>query len=348
MSNTVAAPSGYAIERIDPAAASTEVEAQVVALMQAIEREESPDDPPPPYEAMAAQFRMSSPFREMHWSGAFHAGRVVGGAMMMIDKTGANTNVRQVYLQVLPEHRRRGIARALLASVLAEIGDESGVVIHTWTTTRMPAGIACAERFGGEPALRMRTNQLDVASVDRGLMEEWARRDPPGYRLEWIDDDVPDRLMDNVITAIQTMNTSPREGLQVEDFVVTPEIVRDRERQRRERGSDHWMLLAVDEATGQTAAFTEINIDRRTPTVLWQGGTATIPEHRGKKLGKWVKGRMMLRILDELPAVRSVRTNNAGSNAPMLAINEQMGYRFAYDNFVYQMTLEKARERVRR
>ncbi len=344
MSITFAAPSGYAIERIDPATASAELEAQVVALMQAIEHEEVPEDPVPPYEPMAVQFRMRSPFREMRWFGAFQNGRVVGGAALGIDRSGSNANVRQVHVQVLPEHRRRGLGRALFATLVDEIGEGEGILLHTWTSTRIPAGPAFAERAGAEAALHMRAFQLDVATVDRALMTEWARRDPAGYRLEWIDGDVPDRLMDNVITAMVTMNTMPREGLRMEDWKATPEIVRDRERQRKASGRAHLMLLAIEEASGGLASFTEINVDPRVPHVIWQGGTATVPEHRNKGLGKWVKGRMMLRILEELPLVRHIRTNNAGSNAPMLAINERMGFTFVWDNVVYQMTLADARK----
>ncbi|MBU6424684.1 MAG: GNAT family N-acetyltransferase [Chloroflexi bacterium] len=343
MSIITPAPSGYAIERVDPQTATGDVEAQVVALMQAIEHEEVPEDPIPPYEPMAAKFRMRSPFREMRWFGAFHGDRLVGGAALGIDKSGSNAHVRQVHVQVLPQHRRRGVGRALFATVVDEIDAGDGILLHAWTSTRIPAGPAFAERVGAEDALHMRCNQLDVATLDRELMARWARRDPPGFRLEWIDGDVPDRLMEHVLTAHRTMNTMPREGLRVEDWKSTPEMVRDRERHRKESGREHLMLLAIDEASGGMASFTEINMDPRVPQVIWQGGTATVPEYRNRGLGKWVKGRMMLRILEQLPAARYIRTNNAGSNAPMLAINEQMGFRFVWDNVVYQMTLEQAR-----
>ncbi len=348
MSITIGAPAGYAIEPVDASTASADVERQVVGLMQAIEHEEVPEDPVPPYQPLAAQFRMRSPFREFRWFGGFTGGRLVGGAMLGIDKSGSNANLRQVGVQILPAHRGKGLGRALFARLVAEIGEGQGILLNAWTTSRIPSGPAFAAHVGAKDALHMRTNQLDVATVDRDLMRRWASLDPKGYRLEWVRSEVPERLMENVITAMVTMNTMPREGLEVEDWKVTPEIVRDRERQRRERGHDHLLLLAVDESTGKTASFTEINIDPLQPHLIWQGGTATIPEHRGKGLGKWVKGRMMVRILEELPAVRYVRTANAGSNAAMLAINEQMGFRHVWDNVIWQMPLEAAQRYVRR
>ena len=121
-----------------------------------------------------------------------------------------------------------------------------------------------------------------------------------------------------------------------------------RDRIRKERGQQRRLLLAVDEASGGTASFTEVFFDPRQPHVVWQGGTATVTAHRNKGLGKWVKGRMLLRILDEVPHADFVRTNNAGTNAPMLAINEQMGFHVVWQNTAWQMPLAVAQKYVRR
>ena len=107
------------------------------------------------------------------------------------------------------------------------------------------------------------------------------------------------------------------------------------------------MAIVIEEATGASAAFTQIFFDPRLPSIIHQGGTATIEEHRGKGIGKWVKARMAQRVLDEMPDARYIRTDNAGTNAAMLAINVAMGFVPVWESIIWQIPLEDARRYVR-
>lgn len=348
MTTTTAVPAGYEVREVDTARVGDELMRQIVELTWALERETIPEDPQRPFEAVAARFRTTSPLFERRQWGAFEGDRLVGGVILVRNFTGSNEHLRDVSVSVLPEHRRRRLGRALFARAVEAIGDGEGILLGGWTSSRVTSGAAFAERVGAKAALRMRTSQLDLAAIDRRLMRQWADLDPAGYRLDWIDGDTPAHLMDNVITAWDTMNTMPREGLQMDDWKATPEIVREQERMRKERGQEHRLVLAVDDATGRTASFTDLSWDPRVPHVIWQGGTATVPEHRGKGLGKWVKARMLLHVLEDVQQARWIRTGNADSNAAMLAINTKMGFRLAWENTVWQMPLADAQRYARR
>ncbi len=156
-----------------------------------------------------------------------------------------------------------------------------------------------------------------------------------------------ERQAKDVVAAIRAINTMPREDLQMEDWKITPETVREWERMGRARGQEHRMALVVEESTGASAAFTELFFDPRVPSILHQGGTAMIQKHRGKGIGKWVKARMAQRVLDDLPDARYIRTDNAGTNAAMLAINVAMGFRPVWESVIWQIPLEDARRFVR-
>jgi mycothiol synthase len=49
--------------------------------------------------------------------------------------------------------------------------------------------------------------------------------------------------------------------------------------------------------------------------------------HRGLGLAKWAKASMLDRIRRERSEVKRVRTSNASSNAPMLAINNALDFK---------------------
>ena len=193
--------------------------------------------------------------------------------------------------------------------------------------------------------MHLRVSQVDLRTMDRALMRQWASTDPKGYRLELIDDDVPDHLMQPFLNALnEGINRMPREGLEMEDVKFTDENARDWERKRKARGQIAWNYLVIHEKSGEGVAFTAINFDPRVPSVVHQGGTAVVPKHQGRDLGKWVKGRMAEKILAEMPQARFIRTDNAGTNGPMLAINDRMGFREAWWGDIWQISLADARK----
>jgi mycothiol synthase len=349
MSTSVAAPAGYRIAQTDLHEADDRLAATVVAFTHAVDAEQVPEDPPAPAEAVVARLRNRSPFGERSDWLAWKGDELIGRLALHQNKSGSNEHIREASLHVLAPHRRRGLGTALFAAAVATLPDDGSVkLIESWTSTRVPSGEAFAERLGAKKGLHMRVSQVDLRTVDRALMREWAGVDPKGYRIEAIEDVIPDQLMGAAVEAFNAINRMPREGLEMEDWKFTPELIRDWERQMRSRGQHNWTFLAVEEATGAGVGFTGVFFDRRVPTVIHQGGTAVDPAHQGRDLGKWLKGRMVERILAELPEARFIRTDNAGTNAPMLAINDRMGFREAWWMDIWQLPLADARRQAAR
>ena len=63
-----------------------------------------------------------------------------------------------------------------------------------------------------------------------------------------------------------------------------------------------------------------------------------------RRLGKWVKAAMLLRVREELPEVKVVITGNATINAPMLSINDRLGFKPFKDGIEVQMPLEEVED----
>ncbi len=57
--------------------------------------------------------------------------------------------------------------------------------------------------------------------------------------------------------------------------------------------------------------------------------TIVHPEHRGHRLGLAVKLANLEALAEEAPAVRRIVTGNAAVNAPMIAVNDMMGFEVA-------------------
>jgi RimJ/RimL family protein N-acetyltransferase len=78
---------------------------------------------------------------------------------------------------------------------------------------------------------------------------------------------------------------------------------------------------------GEMVAFTEVAVADESPERVHQWETFVTATHRGRRLGTLVKTAVLRRLADELPQARTMSTCNAGTNAPMVAVNEVLGFR---------------------
>lgn len=343
---TTRASERYDVEPID-VRVSSEAELRPVAeLVGALMRERVSEDPEAPLAYLIAGIRATpDAFERLDWV-AKADGMLVGRALVWRRLYGTNQSARNVEIEVLPEHRRRGLARTFLREIVRGASDDASVVFGFMSTDRIPAGEGFMRRLGAEASMAMTTNQLDLAAVDRALLARWCAAAPAGYRLEWIDGDAPERLLDNVVAAFNAMATTPTGTVRTWDFTTTRETVRSFERARREQGREHLFVMAIDEMTGETAGFTDISSHPSVPHLIRQGGTAVVEKHQGRGLGKWLKAVMLERVLTERPEARCMRTNNNPVNAPIIAINERLGFRPAWTNTVWQLPSADARHYV--
>ena len=338
----------YTVEAVDLSTASDELLREANDLSNEMSRESVPEDPPRPFEVLARRVRnRPRMLRVRDWLARTSDGRVVARSYMVRFEADTNQHLREANIDVLPAHRRKGVARMLFREIVAAAGDTDDIVIEFYTNDRVPAGPAFLKRVGAKAKLASHMNHLDLSELDRTMVREWTALDPQGYRLAWIDGDVPPELMNNVIVAYDTMNTAPRDEMAVDDWHTTPEQIQEWDRTRRATGRRRLIALAIHEASGETAGYTELNYDPEIPHVIWQQGTAVVPAHRSQGIGKWIKGAMLERATRDWPAARLVRTGNADSNAPMLAINTRLGFKPAWSVAIWEIGIADARRYAR-
>jgi RimJ/RimL family protein N-acetyltransferase len=77
---------------------------------------------------------------------------------------------------------------------------------------------------------------------------------------------------------------------------------------------------------GRLVAFTDLQVSLAQPERAQQSGTLVLREHRGHRLGALMKTAVLREVLAAFPSVRRISTYNSDSNAPMVAVNEALGF----------------------
>jgi GNAT superfamily N-acetyltransferase len=247
---------------------------------------------------------------------------------------------------VHPEHRRQGIGRTWIALAL-ELMDRHSCTTLSMGTEEEP-GHAFLKWMGAEHRFSGAENRLVLAAVDWEMIRRWAEDGPkrsPQSRLEVYDGQLPEEMWEDYCPQFSTMlNTMPWEQLDHGDIVVTPAHMADwYQRVKAEGMTEHLMLTR--EPDGVISGITDMTYAPYKPTMIHQGFTGVRTDARGRGLGKWLKAALLLHVLEIHPKLEVVVTENAGSNAPMLAINKKMGFKQYRAGSEYQITSDRLRTR---
>jgi mycothiol synthase len=274
-------------------------------------------------------------------------GSIAGDARAVFSRTENNAEICQAHIGVRRDRRRQGIATSLLRHV-ADAADEAGrPIIVGWSFDQLPAGAAFAERIGAEAAAHQHVNRLWLSELDRQMLRDWIAMGPVragGYSLTRADGPYPDHLMGEIAPLRSATNPADRGAFQMEPPILSVDQIRSLERMLFAQGTERWALVAMHDASATVAGFTEMGLPATQPTVAHQWTTVVRPEHRGRGLGKWLKAAMLERMLIERPGVEEVRTGNATTNEPMLAINRTLGFKPYISGTGWQVSVPRLRD----
>ncbi len=250
-----------------------------------------------------------------------------------------NPHLMQVSLAVHPDYRRQGIGRRLLGIAVEEAQRRNRSLIIDQTYSTVPAGEHFARRTGARRGLEAAINQLVIAEVDRDRIKGWLASAPTAtFELSFLEGPYPEEIVPAMVDLINVMqNDQPRDNLEMEDMHMTPEFLREMEKMQLATGGKRWTVIVRDRSSGDFAGYSEITWHPNRPQIVNQQGTGVFPRFRGHGIGRWLKAAMIERILMERPEVQYIRTGNANSNAPMLRINQEMGFHTYYSLCVWQI-----------
>jgi GNAT superfamily N-acetyltransferase len=307
--------------------------------------EESPDDPLVPDEVVERRLRRPDPYTFHHLALARSQGEVVGEmwASAMTPAAPAyesNRHLMQGGGWVLSPQRRQGIARSWLPRLVA-LMERQGATVFT-TDAHQEPGHAFLRWLGGEPRLFEARSRLDLRLLDWEMVRSWVREGEersPGTRLELYVDRLPEERHAEYATAMTTLlNTMPFEGLDHGEIVETPETLRDWYA-REATSSSHHVYLSR-ESDGAISGMTDVLTFVYEPGFVRQQFTGVHPSGRGRGLGKWLKAAMLEHVRTMHPDTIYMTTENAASNASMLAINRALGFQLYRAATAYQVSRE--------
>ncbi|GAA0817687.1 GNAT family N-acetyltransferase [Spirilliplanes yamanashiensis] len=233
------------------------------------------------------------------------AGRVVGWVAAKRNVRTADAGAGDLsLLHVHPGHRGRGAGAALYEAARAHL---RAVGARRVRAVAPPEGLDFARARGFTPGREIRYAALDLRAAPGPPPV------PPGIRLVTAAEVGP-RLMyaAEAAGAADEPDDAPPDALTFDTW-------------RHDVWDDPGLDTGASTAAlagASVAAFSLVTVDGDR---MWSDMTATLPAHRGRGLALLAKTTALHRAAAR--GVVTAYTANDGSNAPMLAINERLGYR---------------------
>ncbi len=229
-----------------------------------------------------------------------------------------NVTSSALEVNVLPQHRRRGVGRALWDEGVARARAQGRTTAGGEATVDpalSQAGVAFARAVGCEEKHREDHLLVDlpvpVAAIDPAYdVVTWRGRCPDEHRAGYLD-------MRN------RMNTDVPTGEVEADPVVLDDARLRSEEERMSRVYDVRVAAARRREDGAFGGYTLLFIPQGAD-YGWQDDTLVMPDHRGRRLGAVLKSANYADLPDH---VTQVHTWTAPSNLAMHHTNTAMGFR---------------------
>lgn len=312
-------------------------------------QEASPDDPPNTLErsvTTAKNWKLAESITIEVWQLCLDDA-VIAELMLNFDSSKEeNTHLFDFQLHVLQPYRMKGYSKLLLPKLVNFANKYNCRLGQSYTTSRIAAGQEFAEHLNANKGLDESVGQLVLDKLDVSLIQNWldeAKIAKQNFEIGFWGNVYPEEDIQKIAELFDVMNTAPKENLDKEDSKTKPERLRENEALLNAQSDERKVLYIRHKESGELVGFTETYWEAETPEVLYQCSTGVLPQFRGNKLGKWLKAAMIQKIIREKPNVKVIRTENATSNVPMLAINAALGFEPYESIVVWQIEVDKIR-----
>ncbi|GAA0401054.1 N-acetyltransferase [Acrocarpospora corrugata] len=248
-------------------------------------------------------------------------GQVVGGVTVRFPGS-ENTHIATLPIfLVAAAQRRRGIGSALLDHAADRARADNRTILLAEGTAE-----AFAQARGFKAVSAQARRLLDLTAVDWAAYRAAGAALDPAYVLDRWQDAAPDDLVDDAAALMSAMNDAPVDDMDIEPARWNAARIRAFEAGWRRGEQIAYTTVARHRATGRAVGLTRLIVDHTRDGWARQTDTAVLRDHRGHGLGLQMKYANTLWFHEREPTTTRIVTWNALTNAPMIAINERMGY----------------------
>ena len=252
-----------------------------------------------------------------------------------------NEKIVHFDISLLRNYRRKGIGTKSLQLLIDQCEPVNKSIFITETTLSDVKGFF--KHIGAPIAQTAFRSKLLFSDVDMDMITTWIKEaevNNPDSKAMIIDGVKPEKYIKEIVKSFNLSgNDEPKGDLETGDDVMSEKSVRNEEQVNISAGVKDLMGIVI-EKDNKISALTHVKIYPGKEKLLSQSFTGVPEEYRGRKLGKWIKAKMIQYITSQYPESEAIVTGNADSNAPMLHINIALGYKKYKEEFIAQITLE--------
>jgi len=275
---------------------------------------------------------------------ALHAsGTVVGIGLCEVPQRD-NLHGASLDIRVTPAHRRRGVGSLILAEVERELVAAGRSVLTALIEVPL-AGVATdpstpfARRSGFVAAQtgHRRNLALPVPADRLARLRSEVVRAAGDYVVHTFQAPWPKEYLDDQCELERRMSSDePSGAIQREEQVWDASRIEEADALAAAQGKVKLVAVAAHAGTGRLVAFTELALPQDHPREAWQLPTLVLRQHRGHRLGMAVKLANLESLQASFPGVNLIVTGNASENAPMIAVNEMLGFEVVANGTFWQ------------
>ncbi|MGL4831860.1 MAG: GNAT family N-acetyltransferase [Propionibacteriaceae bacterium] len=280
------------------------------------------------YDTMAAEGRPNN------WAqldvAAVCDGKILGAGVLDHDLR-ANLTDCTINIVVDKACRRQGVGTALFEELLREAKTLSMKRVQHWSVTaagREPLGEIFAASHGFTEIESYRESSLTLprekaAHSELEALTQCSIGDT--YAVETYIGMTPEHTHEGLALMRRRMTTDAPHALDTEEGKTTADDIAMGFIRDERAGNTRITAIATECSTGDSVAFSELCIHKE-KKLANQGETLVLREHRGHRLGLAVKLAALNALERTHPEVTSITTGNHCDNAPMLAVNDMLGF----------------------